>query len=74
MLFGQVKRSGHIAKPRKIWNNVVLSVVHHLSIFPLSSCADQVCLASSDLLHMHLVLAHVVIIVNINAACLRCLI
>ena len=32
MLFGQVKGPGHIGKPRKMWNDVVLSDIHHLSI------------------------------------------
>ena len=29
MLFGQVKGPGHVGKPRKIWNDVVLSDIHH---------------------------------------------
>ena len=45
----------------KIWNDVVLSDIHHLSVvlwLPiLPSRSEQVCLASSDLLHMHLALA-----------------
>ena len=34
MLLGQVKVSGrtHVGKPRKIWNDVVLSGIHQLSI------------------------------------------
>ena len=32
MLFGQVKGPGHVGKPRKILNDVVLSDIHHLSI------------------------------------------
>ena len=32
LLFGQVKGPGHVGKPRKIWNDVVLSDIHHLSI------------------------------------------
>ena len=32
MLFGQVKVPGHVGKPIKIWKDVVLSDIHHLSI------------------------------------------
>ena len=32
MLFGQVKGPGHVGKPSKVWNDVVLSGIHHLSI------------------------------------------
>ena len=32
MLFGQVKGPGRVGKPRKIWNDVVLSDIHQLSM------------------------------------------
>ena len=38
MLFGQVKGPGHVGNPRKIWNDVVLSHSHDLSM----SCPYQV--------------------------------
>ena len=38
VLFGQVKNPGHIGKPSKNWNDVMMSDVHHLSI----SCPYQV--------------------------------
>ena len=38
MLFGQVKGPGHVGKPVKTWNDVVLSDIHCLSI----SCPYEV--------------------------------
>ena len=38
MMFGQLKGSGHVGKPREIWNKVVLSDIYHVSV----SCLRQV--------------------------------
>ena len=32
-MVGQVKGPGHVGKPRDIWNNVVLSEIHRVSIY-----------------------------------------
>ena len=55
-----------MARGHMVWGSaptrLALYAMHELTLErtccpPLSSCAEQVCLASSDLLHMHLALA-----------------
>lgn len=43
MMFGQLKGPGHVGKPWKIWNNVVLSDMHRSSLEVYGDCLTSVC-------------------------------
>ena len=75
ILFGQVKGQSHVGKPRSIWNNVVLSDIHHLSISRPYQVAQnksawraQTCSTPTESW-----LASVVITITIIIKCLECM-